>query len=567
MKLTLVGTGITLPHVDETALRYNLANAHLEAYVRGHAALGGVDVTRVDAPYSLDTQILPPDVVERVLATAPDVLGLSCYSWDIESQLALAATVKAARPTTRVILGGPSATFDARRLLLDNAAVDIVVRGEGEETLAELLQLEGHDLAGVAGVSWRAPDGSLREEPDRPPVADLATLRSPLLTGVLVPPRQNLMFEFSRGCIYRCKYCAWKIGGGGVRYVPRERVDGEVAWARERGYEHAFIIDSALNNHDDRLQVVSDAVARHVPDGALAFSYFVNYRFVSPLQARLLGRIRAHEVNVGLESTNPAALKAAGRAPVDEDAFGRALDLLADVAPATLHLMLGMPGDDLAGFRRTLDFVARQAERSGKPRVRSVRVHWMLVAPGSTIWEHADRHGVEIRRQGVPYVVATRDFPQGDLVKALRALREHPRADLFVWEDAEPLKMLGGDVPDMFAAGGDHIGGRAPRRIADEEVLHAIRPLAPGRAMPRGWTVRPLEHRHGWPVIVLDGPARRQVLLQVRPRDAEPSPYLRTATFDLVWLPSDAPSDDTREEQQLVKALAELVARNDTGSG
>ena len=560
VKLTLVGTGITLPHVDESALRYNLANAHLEASVRADPKLQGVQVTRIDLPFALNQPSCDVDAAQRVLATEPDWLGLSCYSWDLQAQLELAAQVRQARSQVRIVLGGPSATFQATSLLEANPAVDVVVRGEGETTLCRLLQAGGAQLAGIRGISWRRPDGTIAVEPDRPVAPNLAALPSPLLSGVLEPPKQNLMFEFSRGCIYRCTYCAWKTQGAGVRYVPEQRVRGELRWAVERGYEHAFLIDSAINNDDDWLDVLSRAVQEIDPARSLALSYFVNHAFVTERQVQALQRIRAHEITVGLETVNPKASRAAGRKAVDRDVFVRAIDRLSEVAPSTLSIMLGMPGDDLEGFRSTLDFIAEVAERSGRPRVRMARVHWMLIAPGSQMWERAGRYGLRIAQEGIPYVLGSETFPQRDLVQALHVMHEHPRSDLFVWEDAEPLKMLDAELPALFTAGGDHIGGRVGTRISEQMVLEAIRPLVPGRPLRGAWRVGEVEHRHGWPVVVLEGPEDRRVLMQVRPRDAEPNPLARTKRFDLVWLPSSHSGD---EESRLVRALVDLVSRND----
>jgi len=556
-RLTLVGTGITLPHVDESALRYNLANAHLHAAIRADPALDSVDVQRIDLPFSLDRPHFDQDAVDAVLATDPEWLGLSCYCWDIAPLLSLAQRVRSNRPATRVVAGGPSASFQASALIEQHACLDAVVRGEGELALRHLLAADGCE--GIDGVTWRSEAGGVVQEKDRP-MADLSDLASPLLDGVLVPPRQNLMFEFSRGCIYRCTYCAWKSQGPGMRFVPEARVRDEIAWAVERGYEHAFLIDSAINNDDARLDCIAGHVAAADPGRRLALSYFVNHAFLTDAQVRALGRIRAHEITVGLESVNPRASKAAGRKPVDRDAFVRAMDRLSEVAPATLSIMLGMPGDDLDGFRSTLDFIAEIAERPGKPRVRMARVHWMLIAPGSEMWARADRHGLVIAKTGIPYVLGSSTFPQHDLVAALHVLRDHPRSDLFVWEDAEPLGMLDPALPAMFASGGDHIGGRAPARIADDDVLQAIRPLVPGRALRGPWRVGPIERRHGWPVVVLQGPDSHRVLLQVRPREAEPRPFARTRRFDLVWLPS---GHDEPEQHRLVTALVDLIRKND----
>ncbi len=555
-RLTLVGTGITLPHVDESALRYNLANAHLHAAIRTDPALDSIDVQRIDLPFSLDQPHFDQAAVDDVLATDPDWLGLSCYCWDIDPLLSLAQRVRSVRPETRVVAGGPSASFQASELIGQHPCLDVVVRGEGELTLRHLLAADGY--GGIDGITWRCEGGVVREK-DRP-MADLSSLASPLIEGVLVPPRQNLMFEFSRGCIYRCTYCAWKSQGPGMRFVPEARVRDEIAWAVERGYEHAFLIDSAINNDDARLECIAGHVAAADPGQRLALSYFVNHAFLSDAQVRALSRFRAHEITVGLESVNPRASKAAGRMPVDRDAFVRAMDRLSEVAPATLSIMLGMPGDDLDGFRSTLDFIAEVAERPGRPRVRMARVHWMIIAPGSQMWARSERHGLSIAKAGIPYVLGSSSFPRHDLVAALHVLRDHPRSDLFVWEDAEPLGMLDPALPAMFASGGDHIGGRVPVRITEEEILRVIRPLVPGRALPGSWRVGAIEVRHGWPVVVLDGDGANRVLLQVRPRDAEPRPFARTRRFDLVWLPS---GHDEPEHHRLLTALVDLIRKNE----
>lgn len=562
MRVTLVGTGITLPSVGEAARRYNLANAYLEAFVRAHPVLSrSVEVRRLDLPISLDRPVFTRDALEEVLATRPDVLGLSCYAWDLEAQLALAAEVRRERPEVKIVLGGPSASVRDQELLEARSAPDVVVRGEGEATLSQALERGLDDLSGVPGLTWRDREGELHREPNRPPLADLGRIPSPLVTGVLEPPRQNLLLELGRGCRHRCAYCAWKLFGGGVRHHSEDRARQEIAWAVERGYEHAFIIDSALNDDDARLAGVARAAREADPDRRLAFSYFLSAEDLSPDQARHLAALRSHEVTLGLESVNPAALRAAGRKPLDPEAFARALDLLAPIAPATVSLMLGMPGDDLRGFRRTLDFVADLAERPGGSRVRAARVHWMMVAPGSTLWRRAGRYGLELSAVGIPYVLASETFPRGDLIEALRLLRRHPRSDLFIWEDAEPWRAL--QEPDggpLYAPGGEHLGGRPGGAVTDEQVWRALRPLRPGRELAGGFVLAPLGRAGGFPVVRLRGPEGREVRLQLRPRGAEPQPLARTRSFDLVWL---APASDDDGERRLLRLLVELVRRND----
>jgi radical SAM superfamily enzyme YgiQ (UPF0313 family) len=567
VRLTLVGTGITLPSVGESARRYNLATASLHASLATRRELQGrLEVTRIDLPISLDHPRFDPEALDRVLATRPDLLGLSCYAWDLAAQLDLAHRVRLERPEMHVVIGGPSASVRAEDILAEHPAVEVVVRGEGEVTLAEALANGLDDLSGVSGLSWRDPKGRIRHEIDRPPLADLGELPSPILDGLLVPPRQNLLLEYARGCRSRCAYCAWKLYGGGLRHRPASRARQELAWARERGYEHAFIIDSSINDDDQRLAWLAQAAREADPGGRLAFSYFIDAERISPSQLPHLSILRPHEVTVGLETVNPVALRACGRRPPDLDRFARALDLLSEVTPATVSLMLGMPGDDLEHFTQTLDFVARLAERQGKPRVHSVRVHWMMIAPGSVLWRRAAAQGLELASEGIPYVLSSPTFPRGDLIEALRTLRDHPRADLFVWEDAEPWRALQQtNEPQMYAAGGDHLGGRTGRSISDDQVWRALRPLRPGRELSGGFVVGALTRSQGFPVVRLEGPRGGSVELQLRPLGAEPNPLARTRSFDLIWLaqPVSSRHDEGEHERKLLRLMVELVRRND----
>jgi hypothetical protein len=222
--------------------------------------------------------------------------------------------------------------------------------------------------------------------------------------------------------------------------------------------------------------------------------------------------------------------------------------------------MLGMPGDTLEGFKRTIDYIVRLAERPGLHRIRHARVHWTIIPPGSHFARHADEFGIRYHKGGVPYVLGTSTFPEGDLRRALEAIVTHPRADLFVWEDAEPLRILGGAMPAMLAPGGGLVGGPVPKHIDDAEVLRAISPLVPGRPLRQaGWTVGGIEREHGFPVVVLRGPSDRRVRLQLRPAGSDPTPRARTRSFDLRAFGHE----DDVEAAKLVDALVALVAKND----
>jgi hypothetical protein len=266
---------------------------------------------------------------------------------------------------------------------------------------------------------------------------------------------------------------------------------------------------------------------------------------------------------MGLESVNPSALKATGRKPQVEEEFEHAASMLAaEIGPVTPNVMFGMPGDNLDGFRRTLDYIQKLAEMPGPQRIRHARIHWTIVPPGSYFANHAERYGICVHPVGVPYVLGTEQFPEADLRRGLHVIASHPRSDLFVWEDAEPLRILGGDIPDMLAPGGGKLGAPAAVRIEDGEVLAAIKPLVPGRPMPRGWAVGPIERQHGFPVIVFKGPHGQCLRTQLRPKDTEPHPVARSRFYDIVCTTAIGSDASAAEQRSLLRALVDLLARN-----
>ena len=114
------------------------------------------------------------ETVERILAYAPDFLGLTCTYVTYYDALEICRRVKKSMKSVHVVMGGEHATFSSLETLSEEKAVDIVVRGEGEETIAELVDhlREGKDVQPVKGIHYRV-NGEIRRNPDRPAIEDL----------------------------------------------------------------------------------------------------------------------------------------------------------------------------------------------------------------------------------------------------------------------------------------------------------------------------------------------------------------------------------------------------------
>lgn len=532
MRIALAGTWVPLPSQGGDHTNFNLALGYLEATL--DQRLQGVQVARVHTPMPLGDDHLAPSVADEVLATDPQVVGLSSFCWDSDAFEGLAAELKRRSPSCKVILGGPTATFDAPAFMRRTPAVDVAVRGEGETALVELLQGGLHDPSRVAGVMYR--DGeALRETSPRPPIANLDDLPSPYLSGVARPPRNHFSLECSRGCVFRCKHCAWKNYLGTLRSRAPERIAGELQWALSNGHHNAFVLDAAINFDTERLDALTASIASAIPFGAIRFSYFLSHHHYEPAQLPLLSRIAAHELWLGVESFHPPALKAVSRPPLDPCAFERLLDELSVLGPIHLSIMLGIPGDDLAGFKRTVDLIARMSEGGPRPRIKSVRVFWTLVPPGSFFAEHRESLGIRTPSRGMPYVLHTHSFPESDLQEAMVFLGQHRLRGLFLWDDPQPSRyfprLAGLDLqrrPSLHSELGD-----------SRQALARLHALLPWSSSPRvlggGWALKSTFVLEGWPTLSFEK-GKRCVVIQVRARSKDGPFFVQTPRHDLLWI-------------------------------
>ncbi len=81
-------------------------------------------------------------LVEAILARQPWMVGFTCYVWNIERTLWIAAQLKRRQPDVKIVFGGPEITAD-NAWVLEQESLDYAVLGEGEQTFVELLAALG----------------------------------------------------------------------------------------------------------------------------------------------------------------------------------------------------------------------------------------------------------------------------------------------------------------------------------------------------------------------------------------------------------------------------------------
>lgn len=581
MKVVLVG-GTPFEHAaargstwdtrkDFAASSYNYAIGLLKACVLADPEASRKTVVHLEDFAVTRTQRQLTDAqLEALLGAEPDVVGFSCACWNVHLFLNAAAQVRAARPATVVVLGGPAARKSPEQLLQASACVDVVVSGDAERAFLELCRRGFRDPSGIADVAYRDAERVV-VGPSSTTALDLAELPSPYLTGAFVPRAESLLVEPSRGCRFRCRFCSWSTRSGGVRYAPRSRIASELEWAARGGYPGAGFCDSAINHDTARFRELSDAVLEGDPARSLNLSVFLRHEELDPEQLSILRARPFQEIILGIESIHAAALASCGKRPLDTAELERTLTALGQTGShVTLSLMSGLPGDTVRGFEQTLDYVEDLQERMPDV-VSGICCFWLAVLPGTRYEADRERFGFETASWGTPYVVRSRDFSEQDLRELARILVERTRrnARLYCEQVHVDVVEAGAGVPlDSVLSGTSTVAprpaGRA-RRGPAEAHASLLSPWTSGEARD-GWVLTRVEPAGGEVTYVFARHADGlEVSVRVCPRDAERprSCFSRTRRYEIYYLGRPAPALAGAALDELLTGVTRLVERNE----
>jgi len=148
--------------------------------------------------------------VTRHLPTQPfDIFGLSTICGSYPLTLRLAQEIRRTNPEAKIILGGPQASVVDVATLKAFPCVDVIVRGEADDTFPRLLELlESGDWERIPGITFRRDDEVIRN-PNAPVVEDLDRLPLPAFDlDQKLRERGGVHLEIGRGCPFACTFCS-----------------------------------------------------------------------------------------------------------------------------------------------------------------------------------------------------------------------------------------------------------------------------------------------------------------------------------------------------------------------
>jgi hypothetical protein len=356
-------------------------------------------------------------IVEAVLQRRPDLVGLTCYLWNIDRSLWIAGRIKSRRPEVKIVLGGPEITAD-NQWVLRHAAVDFAVFGEGEQTFVELLR----SMPAKARLPEPIPGLWSRSRPETPPVrkplADLNEVSSPYLAGILdAADERMMMLETVRGCAFKCKFCYYPKSYDALYFISPEQIVANLRHAARRGAREIVLLDPTLNQRRDFAAFLR-LLAEHNLDRQFTFFGELRGEGIRKETARLLREAGFSEVEIGLQSLD-ARTQALMDRKVNLKAFERgARAMLDEGIQVRVDLILGLPGDTPESFRRSVEYL-----RHSK-LCTAVQVFNLSILPGTEFRREAAALGLQHQAQPPYYVLETPAMGLGTMVELMEEAQD-----------------------------------------------------------------------------------------------------------------------------------------------
>jgi len=297
-------------------------------------------------------------LLAEVEAFGPDVVGGAGYLWSLPTLYPVLRELKAARPERTVVLGGPSARpemFSLPPFDGGGAFLDALVIGGGEAAMRAVVGAGDRSRDGLAlipGLALHDGEG-WRRTPSGSKLTPLDDAASPYRMG-LMPEGGFACLQSYFGCPLSCAYCAWGAMGDPKDVLSAETLAAELRAFKACKAEGAILVDAALNLNAAAFRNLAAAEAEA---GFFAEATLLCELYPSKLKDEhldFLSGLKRPQVSVGLQSYDSEVL-ARLRRPFDADRFETVVAEVTSVAEVVIEIILGLPGDDPASFRRTFE--------------------------------------------------------------------------------------------------------------------------------------------------------------------------------------------------------------------
>lgn len=472
-------------------------------------------------------------ILKYIVEFKPDLVGMSCYLWNIERSLFIAREIKRDLPSCTVVLGGPEITPE-NRFLLRNRDFDIGVVGEGEGILKSLLSSLSDTISMPGLLLPRRGEGWYYTGFFSEPV-DLHQLSSPFLKDAFRGHlKEVLWLETVRGCANRCAYCYYPKRFKGVRAFPLNRVLDEIRLARFREIKEVVFLDPCWNRHP-QLEDFLSRLLQINRDHQFKFYAEGEAEAIDSETAQKMAQAGFGELEVGLQTIKKETLRQIHRRFNPERFLKSIESLQSSGIEVMVDLIAGLPGEGLQDILKSLHWVIEHEAYD------SLMLYPLSLIPSTDLYMHSKELGLQAMPVP-PYLIT--QTPHLGAPEIRQAFIEYERC---MGEDIAPL-----ELPVAF----DH-------RVKEASFLKGFHYLIQWSSLDEVKIFPSLEDRLAYSLTIQIGPG-----VINRPDRWTPilKGYLKRNPFSLlsIEIPHDTPIEQLTPLWELAREHSHPIERDYT---
>jgi anaerobic magnesium-protoporphyrin IX monomethyl ester cyclase len=336
------------------------------------------------------------DALQSVLKDfKPRIAGATAVTMTFDHARQVLKDLKAIDPDILTVMGGPHVSFCAQQTLETFPELDVIVLGEGEETLVDLTRAidETQNLDTVRGIAYRK-GSEIKTTAKRNFIANLDLLPLParqrLALGRYRALGMPISMTTSRGCPYQCIFCVGrKMVGAKVRYHSAERVVTELESLANLNFRQINIADDLFTANQTRCVAVCEEILKR----KLRINW-TSFARVDTVSDTLLSKMKAAgctAVSFGIESANAEILKTVKKGITLQQVRNAVRMCRRTGITPYASFILGLPGETPATIKETTDF-ALQLQQEGL----ASGFHILAPFPGTEVREKSTELGLRI---------------------------------------------------------------------------------------------------------------------------------------------------------------------------
>ena len=310
------------------------------------------------AEYTINHQM--EQILQDIYKRKPDVIGFSCYIWNISYVKMILADIKKVLPDVKIWAGGPEVSYHAEAFLKEEPAVDLVMMGEGELTFAHFLKalLNGEELKQVSGLMLRNDDGTFTDTGFRQ-VMDMSQIPFPYAFMDMKELEHRIIYyESSRGCPFSCAYCLSSIDKK-LRFRSLDLVLSELEWFLQAKVPQVKFVDRTFNCKKSHAMAIWQYIRDH-DNGITNFHFEIAADLLDKDELDLLSTMRPGlvQLEIGVQSTNEKTLETIRR-KTDIEEIRQITETINSWHNIHQHLdlIVGLPWEDLKRFKQSFNDV------------------------------------------------------------------------------------------------------------------------------------------------------------------------------------------------------------------